>query len=127
MNTGTLLYVIALVAAFYFLIVRPQQQRQRQLRELMAALSTGDRVITAGGIHGTVVRVLDETVVLRVLDNSEIEFEKAAIARITTDIPPIADDMDVLGDDFPREPEVNLPGGIDDPGAPAGDEKIDSF
>lgn len=126
MDTGTLLYVIALVAAFYFLIVRPQQQRTRQLRELMAALSTGDRVITAGGIHGTVVRVLDATVVLRVLDNSEIEFEKAAIAKITTDVPPIADD-DVIADEFPREPEVNLPGGIDDPGAPAGDRKSDTF
>ncbi|PKQ29776.1 MAG: preprotein translocase subunit YajC [Actinobacteria bacterium HGW-Actinobacteria-10] len=126
MNEGTLLYVIALVAAFYFLIIRPQQQRQRQLRELMTALSTGDRVITAGGIHGTVVRVLDTTVVLRVLDNSEIEFEKMAIARITTDVPPIADDDTVI-DEFPREPDVDLPGGIDDPGAPAGDRESDAF
>lgn len=126
MNTGTLLYVIALVAAFYFLIIRPQQQRQRQLRELMSALSTGDRVITAGGIHGTVVRVLDTTVVLRVLDNTEIEFEKMAIARITTDVPPVGDD-DAIAEEFPREPEVNLPGGIDDPGAPAGDQEVDTF
>ena len=92
MNTGTLLYVVVLVAAFYFLIIRPQQQRQRETRELMAALSTGDRVITVGGMHGTVVKVLDSTVILRVLDNSEIEFEKAAIGRITQDVPPVADD-----------------------------------
>ncbi|MHB9003617.1 MAG: preprotein translocase subunit YajC [Coriobacteriia bacterium] len=126
MDTGTLLYVIALVAAFYFLIVRPQQQRQRQMRELMSALSTGDRVVTAGGIHGTVVRVLETTVVLRVLDNSEIEFEQMAIARITTDVPPVGDDETAV-EEFPREPEIDLPGGIDDPGAPAGDQEIDTF
>lgn len=92
MNTGTLLYIAVLVAAFYFLIIRPQQQRQRDMRELLAALSTGDRVITAGGLHGTVVKVLDSTVVLRVMDNSELEFEKGAIARIVVDIPPLPED-----------------------------------
>ncbi|MRR11687.1 preprotein translocase subunit YajC [bacterium] len=92
MNTGTLLYVAVLVGAFYFLIIRPQQQRQREMRKLMSALSQGDRVITIGGMHGTVVRVLDSTVVLRVLDNTEIEFEKASIGRIVVDVPPVGDD-----------------------------------
>ena len=91
MTTGYLLYGAALVAIFYFLILRPQQTRQRAVREIMAALSEGDRVVTAGGLHATVVRVLDSTVILRVYDNSELEFEKLAIVKITTDIPPLAE------------------------------------
>lgn len=92
MTTGYLLYGVALVVIFYFLVLRPQQNRQREMRAIMEALSEGDRVITAGGLHGTVTRVFEHTVVLRVYDNSELEFEKLAIAKITTDIPPLADE-----------------------------------
>lgn len=92
-NTGTLIYIVILVVAFYLLIIRPQQVRTKQMRDLVAALSTGDRVITAGGIHGTVVKVLEDTVVLRMYDTSEIEFEKLSIGRIVTDIPPLPEDV----------------------------------
>lgn len=92
MQTGSVIYIVLLVVAFYFLLIRPQQVRQRQVRELMAALSTGDRVITIGGVHGTVVRTEEMTVVLRMIDGSEIEFEKAAVAKIVTDIPLLPDE-----------------------------------
>lgn len=85
-------YLIVLVVAFYFLLIRPQQVRAKKMRELMEALSEGDRVITIGGLHGTVVRVDDSTVVLRVRDNSELEFEKGSIAKIVVDIPPLGED-----------------------------------
>ncbi|MDZ4180350.1 MAG: preprotein translocase subunit YajC [Coriobacteriia bacterium] len=85
-------YLIVLVVAFYFLLIRPQQVRAKKMRELMEALSEGDRVITIGGLHGTVVSVDDSTVVLRVRDNSELEFEKASIAKIVVDIPPLGED-----------------------------------
>lgn len=84
-------YLIVLVVAFYLLLIRPQQVRMKKMRELIAALSKGDRVITVGGLHGTVVSVAEETVVLRVKDNSELEFEKTAIAKITVDIPDLED------------------------------------
>jgi len=107
MTTGSLLYGAALVAVFYFLIIRPQQVRARETKTLQAALSEGDRVITVGGLHGTVVRVLDQTVILRALDNSELEFEKLAIARITTDIPSFPPDAEEL--DEPEDAEANEP------------------
>jgi preprotein translocase subunit YajC len=92
MDTGSLLYIGVLVLAFYLLLIRPQQQRQKQQRELIAALSVGDRIITIGGLHGTVVSVRDEIVRIRVADNSELEFEKTAIAKITVDIPELGED-----------------------------------
>lgn len=87
MNNAMLVYVVALVALFYFLIIRPQRIRQKEMQAMLAALSEGDRVITAGGIHGTVVRVNDSTVLLRVHDDTVIEFEKLSIGRITQDVP----------------------------------------
>lgn len=111
MTTGYLLYGVLLAAIFYFLILRPQQKRQREMQAIMEALSEGDRVITAGGLHGTVVRVLDRTVVLRVYDNSELEFEKLSIVKITTDIPPLA--TDAYADEEAQEPSEKDTGGQD--------------
>lgn len=88
-TTITIIYIVILIAAFYLLIIRPQQVRNKQMRELIASLSEGDRVVTIGGLRGTVVTLKDETVVLKVLDGSELEFEKAAIAKILVDIPPL--------------------------------------
>lgn len=90
-TTISIIYIVILIAAFYLLIIRPQQVRNKQMRELIASLSEGDRVVTIGGLRGTVVTLKDETVVLRVLDGSELEFEKAAIAKILVDIPPLGE------------------------------------
>ncbi|MBS3974538.1 MAG: preprotein translocase subunit YajC [Actinobacteria bacterium] len=90
-GTISIIYIVILIAAFYLLIIRPQQVRNKQMRELIASLSEGDRVVTIGGLRGTVVTLKDETVVLRVLDGSELEFEKAAIAKILVDIPPLGE------------------------------------
>lgn len=90
-GTISIIYIVILIAAFYLLIIRPQQVRNKQMRELIASLSEGDRVVTIGGLRGTVVTLKGETVVLRVLDGSELEFEKAAIAKILVDIPPLGE------------------------------------
>lgn len=116
MTTGSLLYGAALVAVFYFLIIRPQQTRAKETRTIQAALSEGDRVVTVGGLHGTVVRVLDSTVILRVFDNAELEFEKLAIAKITVDIPAFPADVEYADEivvhqdsDKPADDEANDP------------------
>jgi len=88
-GTIGIIYIAILIAAFYLLIIRPQQVRNKQMRELVASLSEGDRVVTLGGLRGTVVTVKEETVILQVFDNSQLEFEKAAIAKILVDIPPL--------------------------------------
>jgi preprotein translocase subunit YajC len=74
---------IALVfLVFYFLLIRPQQKKQKAHEKMLASVNKNDEVITAGGMHGTVVNVKDTTVVLRVDDNVKIEFQKSAIAQI---------------------------------------------
>lgn len=67
---------------FYFLLIRPQQKKQKQHIEMLKNLKKNDEVVTNGGIHGTIVNVKDTSFVLRVDDNVKIEVEKSAIAVV---------------------------------------------
>jgi preprotein translocase subunit YajC len=78
---STLLSLVILVGAFYFLLIRPQQQRQKQHRALMASLVEGDRVVTIGGVYGTIARLDDDRVGVEVASGFIVEFDRAAIAR----------------------------------------------
>ena len=86
-TTGsTLSMVIMLGAVFlvmYFLMIRPQKKQQQQMKNMLAALKKGDKVVTAGGIRGVVQSVKEDVVVLKVDDNTKIEFSKSAIAAVT--------------------------------------------
>jgi preprotein translocase subunit YajC len=85
-----LLPFILIFVIFYFLLIRPQQKKQRlaqQEREaLLKALKPGDKVITTGGIYGTIVAVRekDDTVQLRIAQSVSVEAERSAIARLQT-------------------------------------------
>lgn len=81
MQYGTIIYMVALVAIFYFLIIRPQQQRQKQQQNTINSLAPRLKVTTYGGILGTVVKVKDDTVILQVAESTQIEVLKSAIAR----------------------------------------------
>ena len=73
---------------FYFLLILPQQRKQKQWRAMLGNLKTGDKVTTNGGIKGTVLAVKDDTLVLRCApDGLKLEFTKSAIAAVTTDEP----------------------------------------
>lgn len=77
---------ICIGVIFYFLILRPQKQQQKKLTEMVAALKTGDKVVTSGGIHGIIANVKDgATLILKVDDNSRMEVDKASIATIKKD------------------------------------------
>ena len=66
----------------YFLIIRPQSKRQKQAKAMLAALKRGDRVATIGGIRGVVHSIKDDAVVLKVDDNTKIEFTKSAVVTV---------------------------------------------
>jgi preprotein translocase subunit YajC len=71
---------------FYFLIIRPQNQRQKQLANLVSTLKTGDKVVTNGGIHGIIANVKEGTTLsLKIADNVKIEIDKSAIANVVKD------------------------------------------
>lgn len=81
---GNYTFLISLglmVAIFYFLLIRPQQRRVRQQRELVNSLDIGDEVITIGGMFGTIKRMSDEEVTLEVSPGTEIRMVKSAVAR----------------------------------------------
>jgi preprotein translocase subunit YajC len=69
---------------FYFLIIRPQNKKQKEARKMIEAVKKGDKVITAGGVHATVYTVKEKTVILKVDENTKMEFSKSAIASVET-------------------------------------------
>jgi preprotein translocase subunit YajC len=81
---GQLLPIFLIIAVFYFLLIRPQQKRQRQLQQTIESLKAGDRVITNGGIIGviTMVREKEKTFLIRSADKTILEIARTAIADI---------------------------------------------
>ncbi len=71
-----------IILIFYFLIIRPQKKKDREARKMLEAMKKGDKVVTIGGIHGTIVTVKEQTVVIKVDDSARIEFSKAAISSV---------------------------------------------
>lgn len=88
-NTGSLLMTVLpfalIIVIFYFFLIRPQNKKQKETEKMLNALKKGDKVITAGGIHGVVSSVKEKTIVLKVDDNTKIEFNRSAITSVKTD------------------------------------------
>ena len=74
--------IILIFVIMYFLLFRPQMKRQKEHARLVSALKTGDRVVTASGIHGLISNVKDRTVTVKIADNVKIEMEKTAITTV---------------------------------------------
>jgi preprotein translocase subunit YajC len=75
---------IFIFVAMYYVMIRPQMKRQKEQARLVSALKTGDRVVSASGIHGLISNVKERTVILKVADNVKIEMEKSAITTISS-------------------------------------------
>lgn len=81
----TMLLPLLLIPVLYFLMIRPQQKRQKQWQEMLAGIKSGDRITTAGGIRGIIISLKDDAVIIRVApDNLKLEVAKSAIASVTT-------------------------------------------
>jgi preprotein translocase subunit YajC len=80
-NVTFLISLALMVAIFYFLLIRPQQRRARQQRELVSSLAVGDEVVTIGGMFGTITGMDEESVTLDVGSGTRVRFLKQAIAR----------------------------------------------
>jgi preprotein translocase subunit YajC len=77
-----LLPLLGMLAIFYFLLIRPQQKKQKDLQRMIEALRKGDRVMTNGGIFGTVVGFRDNILVLKIADEVKIEILKSAVSSV---------------------------------------------
>jgi preprotein translocase subunit YajC len=72
----------AMFAIFYFIVLRPQQRQKAERERMLTALKKGDKVVTSGGMHGTVVGLGEHTVTIRVADQVKVEFDRSAIGRV---------------------------------------------
>ena len=77
-----LLFFGAIFAIFYFLLIRPQQKQKAERQRMLSNLKRGDRVVTTGGLHGTVTGLTEQTVTLRVSDQVKLDFDRSAIGRV---------------------------------------------
>lgn len=75
--------IVIMIVMFYFLLIRPQQRQRKEQAARVAALKSGDKVITSAGLHGIVHNVKDTTVMVKVAEGTILEFDKPAIATVT--------------------------------------------
>jgi len=74
--------ILLIFGIFYFLLIRPQQKQQKKQQAMLSQLTKNDEVVTNGGIHGTIVNVDEQTVTLRVDDNTRIKFQKNTVSYV---------------------------------------------
>ena len=74
--------LVVLFGLFYMMLIRPQQKAKREQEAMIKGLQKHDDVVTIGGLHGTILNIKDDTVVLRVDDNVKVEVDRSAVARV---------------------------------------------
>ncbi|MGJ7035106.1 preprotein translocase subunit YajC [Anoxybacillus eryuanensis] len=84
-TVASLLPIILMFAIFYFLLIRPQQKRQKAVQQMQANLQKGDKVITIGGLHGIIDSLDENTVVIRAGDGSRLTYDRAAIREVVNE------------------------------------------
>ncbi|MBQ0051410.1 MAG: preprotein translocase subunit YajC [Treponema sp.] len=83
----TVLPFVLIIGIFYFFIIRPQNKKQKETEKMINALKKGDKVVTIGGIHGVVSSTKEKSVIVKVDDNTKIEFNRSAIAGVINEKP----------------------------------------
>ena len=84
-GAGPILMMVVIFAVFYLLLIMPQQRRQKKWQAMLSQIKPGDKVVTSGGITGSIMSVKDDSVVLRVPpDNIKLEVSRSSIVTLTT-------------------------------------------
>lgn len=78
----------SIILIFYFMIIRPQQKRTKERQKLIESMKKGDKVITSGGMYGTVVGLDEKTVLVEIADKVKVKLDRSAIATIVTESVP---------------------------------------
>lgn len=79
--------IVAMIAIFYFVMIRPQSKKQKELKRQREAMQKGDRVVTAGGIHGKIRDIRDTTIMVEVAPGVELKLDKASVYPVVEDTP----------------------------------------
>lgn len=83
----TIVPFVLIIVIFYFFLIRPQNKKQKETQKMIDALKKGDKVVTIGGIHGVISSTKEKTVVVKIDDNTKVEFTRSAIASVQSDKP----------------------------------------
>lgn len=78
--------MVAIIAIFYFFMIRPQQKKQKAVQQAREAMKVGDKVVTAGGIHGKIKEVADTSFIIEIAENVRIKVEKASVYAVGEDV-----------------------------------------
>ncbi len=106
MGTYQIVMLVILVAGFYLLIIRPQQQRQKQHQDTVSALKPGATIVTIGGLVAEVVEVRGDRVLLKVADGGTMEYVKDAVGKVLPDEELTASDLAMDDEDEDADAEV---------------------
>lgn len=82
----SLLMMVAIIAVFYFFMIRPQQKKQKDLQKAREAMRVGDKVVTAGGIHGRIKEIGETWILVEVADGVKLKFEKTSVFASSSDV-----------------------------------------
>lgn len=77
-----ILLMVAMFVIFYFLLIRPQQKKQKELKEMIANLKHGDQVITSSGIYGKITAITDQTITLEIAEKTKIKLARNAVGAV---------------------------------------------
>ena len=78
----TIIMFGSIIAIFYFMILRPQQKRQKERQKLLESMKKGDKIVTAGGVHATIVGLEDKIALIQIAENVKIKIERSSIAVV---------------------------------------------
>jgi len=81
-----ILMMVALIAVFYFFMIRPQQKKQKEIAKMRSALKTGDKVVTSGGIYGKIKEVNENDFLIEIAENVRIKVDKASVFAATNGV-----------------------------------------
>ena len=76
---SSLIMIVAIIAIFYFMMIRPQQKKQKEIKKFRDGIKVGDRIITAGGIHGKVTAVKEDTFTINIANDVNIKIDKGSV------------------------------------------------
>jgi preprotein translocase subunit YajC len=77
-----IIFLVVIFAIFYFLLIRPMRVKQKKLSQLIKELKKGDKIVTTGGIYGTIAGLTDSTLLVKIADNVKIEIARSAVAGL---------------------------------------------
>lgn len=80
----TIIFIVIIIAILYFLLFLPQRRQEQKRRQMIEGLKKGDEIVTSGGIHGTITRIKDDKVIVKIAEKTEITVNKSSVSRSQT-------------------------------------------